>query len=372
MTVPVWAVVLAGGVGSRFWPLSTPARPKQLLPLASDQPMLADTLGRLAPIVPTTRTLVLTSESLAAAVRAAAPALEDANVLAEPRPAGTAAALAYAASVVRQRSGGDAVMICVHADWSIGDPAGFRAALARAADVAVRTGKLVTVGVVPSRPDPGFGYIEPGALLASANAPRATAGGTRASTTAEPAVDEPRRVARFVEKPDRAAAARMIEAGYLWNSGIFVWRAGDFLDEVARHTPEIACALPELDGRAGEAARFFGSVEPVSVDVGVLERSDRVVVIPGDFGWDDVGTWAALHRVRTRDASGNVTHGPVHAVDSERNVVYADACAVVLYGVAGLIVVSRPGVTLVTTPERSSDLKTLLDSLPPSIRNGAA
>jgi mannose-1-phosphate guanylyltransferase len=338
-----WAVVLAGGVGSRFWPLSTPARPKQLLPLVDDTPLLAATLRRLRPLVALERTLILTNASLADTVAAMVPGLPRENVMAEPRPAGTAAALAWAAAEIARRGEADAVMLCVHADWSIADEAGFRAALSRAAELAHRQRGLVTVGIVPARPDPGFGYIQPGA----------------------PVEGDARRVTRFVEKPDRATAERMVREGYLWNSGIFVWRADDFLAELRAHTPEVA---PALDAAGGDAARFFATVKSIPVDVGVLERSDRVFVLPGDFGWDDVGTWAALRRVRRLDDAGNATSGRVHALDAARNVVHAEGNAVVLYGVADLVVVTRDGLTLVTTVDRAADLKTLIESLPPALR----
>ncbi len=335
-----WVVVLAGGVGSRFWPLSTPQRPKQLLPLVSDQPLLADTLRRLAPLAPASQTLVLTNASLAHAVAAACGLPAD-QIIAEPRPAGTAAALAWAAAEIQRRGGRDAVMICVHADWAIGDEATFRATLVQAAAAAADHASLMTVGIVPTRPDPGYGYIARGQEVA-------------------PGVFT---VDRFVEKPDRARAEQMVREGYLWNSGMFVWRVGDFLDEIHLHTPEVA---PALDAAAsgGDADTFFSGVRSVSVDVGVLERSRRVLVMPGDFGWDDVGTWAALRRVRHHDADGNVMHGAVHLRDAHDNVVYAEGNAVVLYGVSGLVVVTRDGLTMVTTVDRSTDLKTLVESLP--------
>jgi mannose-1-phosphate guanylyltransferase len=342
-----WAVVLAGGVGSRFWPISTPDRPKQLLPLATSEPMLADSLARLAPLVPPERTLVLTNAGLVNAIVALSPSLPRENVIAEPRPAGTAAALAWAAHQIARRGSRDDVMISVHADWAIGNPDGFRAALRDAAETAEAEHALVTVGVVPVRPDPGFGYIQPG----DAVGPRA------------------RRVARFVEKPDRARAETMMREGYLWNSGIFVWRAGDFLDEIAAHTPEIA---PHLTAHADDVEGFFGAIKTgISVDVGVMERSARVLVLAGDFGWDDVGTWAALKRVRACDERGNAISGLVHAIDSSNNVVHADGNAVVLYGVNDLVVVSREGLTLVTTMDRAADLKQLIESLPPRIRDQA-
>ncbi|HEU4720755.1 MAG TPA: sugar phosphate nucleotidyltransferase, partial [Gemmatimonadaceae bacterium] len=243
-----WAVVLAGGVGSRFWPISTPERPKQLLPLATAEPMLADALARLAPIVPIERTLVLTNAGLVDAIAELAPALPRENLVAEPKPAGTAAALAWGAHLIAQRGSRDDLMISVHADWAIGDADGFRRALLDAAETAESQRALVTVGVVPVRPDPGFGYIQPG----------------------EPAGPHARRVVRFVEKPDRARAEVMLREGYLWNSGIFVWRVGDFLDEIAALTPEIA---PHLAAHPDDLAAFFAAVtSPIAVDVGVMER----------------------------------------------------------------------------------------------------
>jgi mannose-1-phosphate guanylyltransferase len=235
-------------------------------------------------------------------------------------------------------------MISVHADWAVADPAGFQRALVRAAEVAEQHHALVTVGVVPTRADPGFGYIQPGNEL-------------------ERGVS---RVARFVEKPDRARAEEMRRDGYLWNSGIFVWIVGDFLDDVRRLSPEVG---PALHGHAHDIRAFFSAVTPVSVDVGVLERSDRVVVLPGDFGWDDVGTWGSLRRVRPHDHAGNAMHGHVHAVEARDNVVHAPDSTVVMYGVSNLVVVVENGTVLVTTVDRSSDLKTLMDALPKGVRD---
>ncbi len=344
-----WAVILAGGVGSRFWPVSTPQRPKQLLPLITNAPLLADTVARLAELAPPARTLVVTNASLASAVRAMLPELPPENIIAEPRAAGTGPALAWAAATIARRGRAEDVMLCVHADWAIGDDAAFRATLARAAAVAEREQSLVTVGIVPTRPDPGFGYIEPG------------------EPVERDGVEGVRRVARFAEKPRREIAARMIADGFLWNSGIFVWRASDFLMEVRTRAPEIAPSLGLAE--AGDLGGFFAAVKAISVDEGVLERSARVLVMPGDFGWDDVGTWAALHRVRTRDGAGNASFGDVHGVDATNNVVYAESGSVVLYGVHDLVVVTQAGLTLVTTKDRASELKLLLDALPLEVRN---
>ncbi len=355
MTAAPWAVILAGGVGSRFWPLSTPDRPKQLLPLAGERALLSQSLVRLRPLVPPARTLILTNATLAPAIAALAPDLPAENIVREPCAAGTAAALVWAArfAAVRDPSGPEAVLLSVHADWWVGDEADFRATLERAATLAATQASLVTVGIVPTRPDPGFGYIEPGKT-----------------------VDGARRVVRFVEKPTREVAAALIARGCLWNSGIFAWRAGDFLAEVRAHTPELSGALDAAvaHGAAEPAAMasFYARVTPISVDHGVLERSRRVLVLPGRFPWDDVGTWTALRRIRDRDGAGNVTAGGGTTVlrDARDTIAYADEdCTVVASGVSDLVIVARRGVVLVTTAAQAADLKTVVDALPAAVRD---
>lgn len=339
-----WIVVLAGGVGSRFWPLSTPQRPKQLLPLAGRDPLLVEQLKRLKPIAPPSRTLILTNASLVRAIGRAAPRIPRKNIIAEPKPAGTAAALAWAAHLIAERDGPDATMISVHADWAIGDADGFRDALTRAADAAEAHGGLATVGIVPDRAETGLGYVQPGAAIG----------------------DGVWRVARFVEKPPRERAEELVRSGALWNSGIFVWRVGVFLSELQAHSPEVG---PALTKNSRSLRRFFGAVKtPIAVDHAVLERSDKVLVLRGDFGWDDVGTWAALHRVRAHDAHGNAVVGDVHVLDAGNNVVHAEGHQVVLYGVNDLVVVASRGLTLVTTRDRSLDLKKLVESLPQKVQ----
>ncbi len=336
-----WAVVLAGGVGSRFWPLSTPEKPKQLLALVTEKPLLRDAIDRLGPIVDPAHTLILTSASLVKPIRALLPPIPRENIIAEPRPAGTAAALTWAALTIDRRDGKDATMISVHADWAIGDDAAFRDVLLQGEDVSRKNHTLVTVGVVPTRADPGFGYIQP----------------------ANPDKKNGSAVKRFVEKPDRARAEKLRSEGYLWNSGIFIWTVGDFLAQVKQHARELSKALSL--GSDVEASEFFTSVSaPVSVDTAVLERSKNVTVLAGDFGWDDIGTWSALGRVRDKDEFGNVTSGSVHMLDCCDNIVHANSGRVVMYGVDNLVVVMHDGLTLVTTREKAADLKRLVESLP--------
>ena len=222
-----WAVVLAGGVGSRFWPLSTPERPKQLLPLVTAKPLLRDAIDRLAPIVDPSHTLVLTNASLVKSIRKLLTPIPRENIIPEPRPVGTAAALTWAALAIERRDSKEATMICVHADWAIGDEAKFREALLQGEELARKTHTLVTVGIVPTRADQGFGYIQP----------------------ARPNDPDGSPVKRFIEKPDRKRAEKMRSEGYLWNSGIFIWSVGDFLAQVREHTPELTKAL-SLDKNA--------------------------------------------------------------------------------------------------------------------------
>jgi mannose-1-phosphate guanylyltransferase len=334
-----WAVVLAGGVGSRFWPLSSAERPKQLLPLAGARPLLVEAVDRLLPLVEPARVLVVTSRALAPAVRALLPAVPPTNVLAEPVARSTAPALAWATATAARRDPAASV-VSVHADWTVADADAFRASAVAALAAAEQADVLVTVGARPTRAETGYGYIVPG----------------------EPLAGPARRIARFVEKPDPHQAATLVAHGALWNTGLFAWTAARLHAELAAYTPELAPGLTALE--TGDAEAFFAAVRPVSIDVGVFERTNRGAVLAGDFGWDDVGSWAALLRVRARDADGNVVVGRALARASTGCVVWGEDGAVVVDGLTDAVVVRARGLTLVTTAARAPDLKRLLDALP--------
>jgi mannose-1-phosphate guanylyltransferase len=336
-----WAVILAGGVGTRFWPLSNPTRPKQLLPLAGDASLLQDAVRRVAPMVPAERTLIVTSRALADAVRRELREVPPANVLVEPVARSTAAALAWATAHAA-RADADAAIIAMHADWAVADAETFREAAAAGLLLAQSEDVLVTVGARPTRVETGYGHIVPGAPLGAG-----------------------RRIMRFVEKPDASAAHALMFQGALWNTGMFLWTARRFLAECDAHTPELAPGRAAL--ASGDADAFFAAVKPVSVDVGVFERTKRGAVVTGDFGWDDVGSWAALRRVRLADDAGNVAHGDAHLLESSGCVAWSDEGPVVVYGMTDVVVVRARGITLVTTAERAPDLKRLLDRLPPAL-----
>lgn len=345
MTRTPWAAVLAGGSGTRFWPLSTPSRPKQMLPLASgDTPLLAESVHRLRGMIPPEHVVIVTAKHLVDQTRALLPEVPPDQVLAEPRAASTAPALAWATHVIREHDPRAAVL-SMHADWWVGDAEGFRQVARRALEAAEAHDALVTVGVIPTRPDVSYGYIEPGGPLEE-------------GVTA---------VLRFTEKPNAVRAAQLVQQGALWNSGLFAWLPDRFRAEAEEHAPELSKAWPRLD--AGDVEGFFTQVEPVAVDVSHYERSHRVVCVAGAFEWDDVGTWAALHRVREPDADRNVLVGKAHARQSVDTTVWSDDGAVVVDGVKGLVVVRANGITLVTTRERAADLKDLLAELPEDIRH---
>jgi mannose-1-phosphate guanylyltransferase len=335
-------VILAGGIGSRFWPASTPDRPKQILPLASERPLIADTVARIRPLVPLDRVRVLTGAPLVEPIRHAVGDLEAEHFLVEPSARGTAPVLVWAAHVLA-RHDPDAVMISLHADHVIRPEAAFRDLVATAARAADTHDRLFTIGVRPTRPETGYGYIRRGASLDGHGAFA---------------------VRRFVEKPDRERAHAYVDAGdYLWNSGIFVWRVDRLLEEIRAHTPELAELLPVLD--SGDPEVFFDAVPRLSIDHGILERSDRIGVIEATFDWDDVGTWDAVGRSRTPDEQGNVVWGAATLRDTEDCVIWNETEEpVVAFGVRDQVIVRRDGVTLVLPRDRAADLKDLLSELP--------
>ncbi len=341
--MPRWAIVLAGGSGTRFWPLSTPNTPKQFLPLAGDRSLLRETVDRFDGLVTAERTIVVTGERHAARTRELLSDIPSENVLAEPTAASTGPALTWASHHVRARDP-DASILSVHSDAHIDDAHAFRRDASKALTVAEEYDVLATIGIVPTRPDIGYGYIVPGTPLSETAA----------------------NVDRFVEKPTAEVAASLIAEGGLWNCGLFAWTATRFFKETEEHATEIAPQLPLLD--RGNVGSFFRDVKPVAIDVSHFERSKRVAVIPASFKWDDVGTWAALSRVRPTDAHGNVNVGEVKSVDCDDCIVWAPNERVALYGVNGLVVTRVNGVTLVTTREAAVKLKEFVETLPENWR----
>jgi len=352
----MYVVIMAGGTGSRFWPLSRRSRPKQLLPFVTERAMLAETILRLQPLTDPEHTLVVTSAHLVPEVSRLVPSLPAANILAEPVGRNTAPCIGLASRLIAHRLGDrDEVIGVFAADHHVEDVPAFLAAVQRAADCAAHSDAIVTLGIAPTRPETGYGYIEPA-----------------------PDSGDPPAVARFVEKPDLDTARRYVEEGItLWNAGIFVFRARTMLDELDRQLPELAHGLARLDAdldtpRFGEAMEaIFPTLPSVSIDYGVMEGARTVRVVKADCGWSDLGHWAALSEVLERDAAGNVTRGAALLVDCEDTVVVNERPdhVVTAVGLKGLVVVATADATLVLPAERSQDVRLVVNALEGSRRD---
>ena len=296
-------------------------------------------------MVPVERVRILNGAHLSQPILRSVPGLSEANLLVEPQARGTGPVLTWAALEIVRRDP-EAVMASLHSDHVITPDEAFRDLLAAAARCAVQHQRLLTIGVTPTRPETGYGYVKPGARL----------------DTQFNAYE----VQQFVEKPDRELATQYIQRGYLWNSGIFVWPVRLFLDEVAKHATEIA---PHVQyAMEGDTAAFFDKVANISVDEAVLERSDRVGVMPATFMWDDVGAWDAVGRTRAQDAQNNVAVGDVHLVDARNCIAWSDQGPIVLFGTEDLVVVRANDITFVAARDRTPELKRLLEQLPPALR----
>jgi mannose-1-phosphate guanylyltransferase len=342
-----YAVIMAGGSGTRFWPLSRAARPKQLLPLGSDVSLLRATCDRIANLVAPAQTLVVTSQALAPAIRAELPDLPPQNVLAEPVGRNTAPCVGWAASVVA-RQDPEAVLAVLPADHHIAEPAAFERVLARAVEAA-RSGDMVTVGIRPTRPETGYGYVELGEELA-------------------PGVQRAR---RFVEKPDELRARQFLASGrFLWNSGMFFFRADELLGMVRLHLPGLGDTLRQYDQAAqrGEelalVARTYAELPDISIDHGVMEKAARVAVVPGDFGWSDVGSWTSAWELAQRDDEDNALFGEVVAVETRGSYVRAPAGkTVAVVGLEDIVVVDTPDALLVMPRSRAQDVRAVVNTL---------
>lgn len=352
------AVIMAGGSGTRFWPMSRAARPKQLLSLVTDKALVVETVERLAGLVPPERVWVITNAAYADQIRALLPAVPAAHVVSEPCGRDTAPCIGLAATVVG-REDPEAVLAVLPADHVVEPAEAFRAALARADGVvAASPSTLVTFGMTPTRPATGYGYIERGDA-------RGEVGGAPWF-----------RVARFCEKPDLATAQEFLAAGrFLWNGGIFVFRAAAMRDRIERFLPELASGLPaaadELLESGSISEATFGALPKISIDYGVFEKDDDVAVLEASFGWDDVGSFAALERVLKRDAAGNVGVGDRTLIDARENVVISgDDHHVAIVGVEGLVVVHTGDATLVCRKEDAERVKDVVARLSESGAGG--
>jgi mannose-1-phosphate guanylyltransferase len=356
MANSIYALILAGGSGERFWPLSRRNRPKQLLRLVSERTLLEETVARLDGLVPPERILILTNVEQEKAVRALLKRFPKENVIAEPAKRDTAAAVALGAGWVAARDH-SATMLAFPADHVIADRAAFQETMKTAAAAAEETGALVTIGIKPTWPCPGFGYIEQGEEV------RLRAGGKIAV----------HRVVRFREKPNVDLAESFLRKGnFRWNAGMFVWSVTTVLSEFNRHAPELADFISQvrspkdLDKVLRER---FAKLPRISFDYAIMEKADRVLVVEASFDWDDVGSWQAVARYFKNDEHGNIANRALTALDASDNIVFNDSeTTIALLGVHNLIVVRTGDAILICHRHQAEKIKNLVGKLPPELQ----
>ena len=349
----MYIVILAGGSGTRFWPLSRKKSPKQLMSVFGGKSMLQRTVERVLPLNPK-RILVVTNALQAAETKRQLAYLHTVpiDIIAEPVGRNTAPAIGLAASIIAFHDP-DGVMAVLPADHYIVDEEGFGKVLLQGRKAALN-GYLVTLGITPTRPETGYGYIEADCELRG---------------------EGPYPVKRFVEKPDREKALEFLEAGtFYWNSGMFVWSACAILDKINAHMPELSVALArlvfsediwELSDLRPQIEAIYGEITGNSIDFGVMEKADNVQVIPADFGWSDVGSWSAIPEVAAADATGHVVINArdVISIDAVDCLVYGDDRLIALVGVRDLIVVNTADAVLVCPKGRAQDVKKVVEEL---------
>ena len=354
---PLYVLILAGGSGERFWPLSRKSRPKQLLSLLSNESLLEATVSRLDGLVPPEHILVLTNADQEAGVRAICTTLPAENIVAEPAKRDTAAAIALGAGWIARRAPG-ATMVVLPADHLIQNREAFQTTLRAAAKAAEQTGDLVTIGIEPTWACPGFGYIEVGARVAIDGAPPG------------PAVSN---VVRFREKPNAELAESFFKQGnFRWNAGMFIWSIQAILSALQRHAP----VLGEFVGKLHGAHDFetvlrdeFPHLPKVSIDYAVMEKAGRVLVVESIFDWDDVGSWTAIAKYLEEDESANRANSPLNTIESANNIVFTQpGKRVALLGVNDLIVVSTADALLICNRHDAERIKELVGKVPAELQ----
>ncbi len=350
MQESVFAVIMAGGRGTRFWPLSRRDRPKQFLRVTPGGTLIQNTVARIEPVIPADRVLIVLGEDQRQLASQQLPDLPHTNFIVEPVGRNTAPAIGLASRVILERDP-DAVMVVLPADHVIDDEDDFRQVLCAAATAASRSDVLVVLGIRPDRPETGYGYIRPGGLW-EIEAGRQFL-----------------KVERFAEKPSREDAAAYVEQGDLWNSGMFIWRASAIRDRLRIHMPALHAALDDLfadrngAGRARRLRDLYPRLEAVSIDYGVMEKAREVVVLPCEFGWNDVGSWSSLAALWQKDDSDNAVLGQATTVNSRGCVVHSGDRLVALVDMQNVIVIDTPDAVLICPTSSDQKVRDLVHLL---------
>jgi mannose-1-phosphate guanylyltransferase len=353
-----YAVIMAGGSGTRLWPMSRRNRPKQTLKLFGERTLFQQAVDRLRPVFPPDRILVVTKSDHVPLLQPQTPELPAENFIVEPLGRGTAPALGLAAVHLRKRDP-EAVMAVLTADHCIADLSALHTVLA-CARTAAQEGFLVTLGIPPIFASTGYGYIQKGEMLSKKS-------------------DQPvYRVKRFIEKPGAEKAEGMVSSGdFFWNSGMFIWRASRLLEELQRQMPEFHSQLMEVEASmrdpreyAATLARVWPQVGEQTIDYGVMEGARDAVVIPARIGWTDVGSWSSLFELMPRDPAGNILIGPHETVDTRDTLVMGSKRLIATVGVDNLVIVDTDDALLVSTKERVQDVRIIVKQLEKADRTG--
>lgn len=342
-------VIMAGGKGERLWPVSSSQTPKQLIPFEGEKSLLRSAFERSLTLTSAENIHVVTSTALAGKVQGELPEMPPANVLAEPVGRNTAPCIAYAAAVIAKKDP-RAVMAVFPSDHLIREPEKLKEAILFGAwALQSHPELLITLGIIPDRPETGYGYIAPEVVLLSQGALTL------------------KRVKAFHEKPARIVAEQYLKSGYLWNAGMFLWRVDTILDMFSRHMGDLNEELVKLravlDVDAGCIDRFYEASPSISIDYGIMEKADRVAVIPVDFGWSDVGSWDAMGNLFETDDGGNTVRGSAELINAGNNVIWSMDKRIVLIGVNDLVVVEGPDSILVCPRALSQEVSVVARKL---------
>jgi mannose-1-phosphate guanylyltransferase len=349
----MYAVIMAGGRGTRFWPRSREKKPKHLLDIVSDRTIIQETVDRIAPLIAPENILIVTGKKHARELIKQLPDVPVENIIIEPVGRNTAACIGLAALHIQKKVMDD-IMVVLPSDHAIGNPEQYRKVIAAATQVAARENALVTIGIKPTGPETGFGYLEGGDALERVMG------------------EEVFRVKSIREKPDREKAQAFVRSGnFYWNSGMFIWKASTILNEIHQHLPNLHMGLMKIKGSLGTpkeqatVPNVYQGLKSISIDYGVMEKAGEVFVLPGDFGWSDVGSWDALWEISPKDNKGNALTGGSQAIleDTEGSLVYSPHKLVALVGVKDLIVVETKDALLICQKGRSQDVKKIVDEL---------
>ena len=347
------AVIMAGGRGERFWPKSRARLPKQLLPIAGARTMLQETVERIKPLIPEKNIFIASGENLLKEVRNQLPSLPERNIISEPLGRNTAAGIGLAAIRI-EKEYPQSTMVVLAADHLIRERERFLKIIRAGAEMAERAGHLVTLGIKPTRPETGYGYIKISSQQSEVRSQKI----------------QVCPVERFIEKPDEEKAKKFLAGGnYYWNSGMFIWTTESILKAIGKYMPELFQGLETIKDslgtpRAGEVSRqVFQGLESISIDYGVMEKAGNVVMVKADIPWDDVGSWLAMERIHSQDDRGNVVLGKFTGIDSSNCIVISDEQLVATLGISDLIIVATPQAILICSKDRAQEVKKIVKKL---------